>query len=144
MQIMIWSETQLAYLAGIIDGEGTFYIGKINPRKFTSRIYVVNTDKRLIDWLHQNFNGSCYTRNSIKNPHWKTRYEWVLDKAQIDSVCKKILPFLIVKKQHAEAMIKFRQTFIHHKRPRISDEILNFRNNCHEKMKKLNHRSLTV
>lgn len=137
---MIWSIAQLAYLAGIIDGEGTFYIGKINHRKFTSRIYVVNTDKKLIDWLHKNFNGSFYERNSIKHPHWKTRYEWILDKAQIDSVCKKILPFLIIKKKHAELMINFRQTFTPHKRPRISNEILDFRNECHAKLKKLNHR----
>ena len=45
------------YLAGIMDGEGSFYIGQDakRERNFNSRIVIVNTDIKLIDWLHKTF-----------------------------------------------------------------------------------------
>lgn len=139
---MIWAETQLAYLAGIIDGEGTFYIGITNKgRKFNSRIYVVNTNEELIKWLKDTFGGLIYKRTSKSNPQWKTRYEWVLDKSAIDTVCHLLIPYLIIKKKHAEIMIDYRNSFIKGKRPVISEYILAFRKACHEQIKILNHRT---
>lgn len=136
----MWNDAQLSYLAGIMDGEGSFYIG-LTKNKFNSRMYIVNTDERLIHWLKNTFGGLTYKRNSLKNPHWKTKYEWIIEKAQIDPICKLIIPFLIIKKEQAELMIKFRSTFIDRKRFNITDEIMIFRTKCFENMKKLNHRS---
>ncbi len=136
---------QIVYLAGIMDGEGTFHIGhhNKNSRSLTSRLYVVNTDVRLINWLHENFGGLIYTRTSIKNPHWKKKFEWVVNVSQIIPITEAILPFLIVKKEQAELMIKFRKTFDQSKPngKRISDEILSIRLDCLSEMRKLNHRS---
>lgn len=139
---MIWTDSQLAYLAGIIDGEGSFYIGICrNGRSFMCRIYVVNTNKELVNWLKETFGGLIYSRKSIKNPQWKIRYEWVVDKPAIDPFCKLLLPFLIIKKKHAEIMIEFRNSFIAGRKNPISDEILAFRTECYKKIKALNHRS---
>ena len=78
-------EQQIIYLAGIMDGEGTFNIGHHNKssRHLNSRIYVVNTDERLINWLHTHFGGLIYSRNSKGNPHWKTKFEWITNKREI-------------------------------------------------------------
>lgn len=112
------NEKQIIYLAGIMDGEGTFYIGqeKRNPKGFNSRILVVNTDSRLINWLHKTFGGLVYERTSAKNPHWKIKYEWITQKIQILPICEAILPYLICKKEQAEIMIQFRKTFDKKKR----------------------------
>jgi len=137
---MNWTEVQLAYLAGIIDGEGTFYIyvGK-NGRKFNSRIYVVNTNEEIINWLKATFGGLVYSRTSPKNPLWKRKFEWILDKKAQDIVCVKILPYLIIKKKHAEVMIEFRKSFTQQSYQHISEETLAFRFACHKKIKTLNH-----
>jgi hypothetical protein len=136
----MWNDTQLSYLAGIMDGEGTFYIGNTKS-KFNSRMYVVNTDERLIHWLKNTFGGLTYKRNSLKNPQWKTKYEWIVEKAQIDPICRLIIPFLIIKKEQAELMVKFRSTFIKNRNTVLTDKIRIFRSQCLENMKKLNHRS---
>ena len=62
---------KLAYLAGIIDGEGTIVIAKGKIRKgrinhpYSLRLVVMNTDIRLIEWLKENFGGSIHTKRSI-------------------------------------------------------------------------------
>jgi len=139
----MWNDIQLSYLAGIMDGEGTFYIG-VNGNKFNSRMYVVNTDERLIEWLKNTFGGLVYKRNSLKNPQWKTRYEWIIEKSRIDPICKAVIPFLIIKRDQAELMINFRQTFTKNRRPKITDEIRINRLAFCENMKKLNHRSSSL
>lgn len=106
-------ETKIAYFAGIMDGEGTFYIGNYSkyPKSFNSRILVVNTDYSLINWLKTNFGGLIYSRKSKKNPHWKEKFEWIVNKAKIQSFCEMLLPYLVIKKEHAKIMIEFRKTF---------------------------------
>lgn len=109
----MWKIEQIAYLAGIIDGEGTFYIGQEakNCKSFNSRIVVVNTSKSLIDWIHFTFGGMVYSRTNTKNPNWKVKYEWVCKKSEILLLCDMILPYLVCKKKQAEIMIEFRKTF---------------------------------
>lgn len=134
----MWNERQLIYLAGIIDGEGTFYIG----RKFNHRIVVVNTDERIIRWLRDNIGGLVYSRKNVKNPTWKIKYEWIIERAKVTEITKAILPFLVGKKEQAEVMIKFRESFTRTRgnRKSVPKEILNFRAQCYEDMKKFNHR----
>ena len=60
---------QLAYLAGIIDGEGCFVIGcyafskKTGVPHFHTTVQVTSTDRILIEWLVDNFGGkvAAYT-----------------------------------------------------------------------------------
>ena len=58
-----YSNTDIAYLAGIIDGEGSIYIGNFSCNEITKLPYyqtnmqVTNTDQKLIDWLHNTFGG---------------------------------------------------------------------------------------
>lgn len=104
---------KLAYLAGIIDGEGSFYIGQDSryPQSFNSRLYVTSTDISLINWLKYNFDGLTYSYDSIKNPQWKTRHQWIIKKRNILEVCELTLPFFVIKKEQAKIMIEFRKTF---------------------------------
>lgn len=140
------TKEQIIYLAGIIDGEGTFYIGKHNKHKkgFNCRLYVVNTDQRLINWLHKNFGGLIYSRSSSKNPHWKTKFEWIVNTSQILPICESIFPYLICKKEQAEIMMKFRKTFDQWRGMGnlISEDIISIRLQCLNDLRKLNHRSL--
>lgn len=134
---------QAAYLAGIIDGEGTFYIGQEvrHPKCFNSRILVVNTDIRLINWLKENCGGLVYTRSNSKNPSWKLKYEWITQKSQILPICEYVLPYLICKKEQAEVMIEFRKTFDKYRGRNnpVPENIHYFRLDLLSKLRKLNH-----
>ena len=69
-----YTVAQLAYLAGIIDGEGSIYIGNFSCNKKTkvpyyqTNIQVTNTDKTLIDWLFDIFGGLVTTRTKKQMP----------------------------------------------------------------------------
>ena len=138
----MWKKDKLIYLASMIDGEGTFYISP-NPN-YRSRIVIVNTDERIIRWLLNNFGGLVYSRTDKKHPHWKLKYEWIVSKCDMAQLCKALLPHLVSKKEQAETMIKLRNSYTRSKgngtKHINSKDLLDFREECYQNMKKFNHR----
>ena len=57
-RLSILSETQKAYLAGIVDGEGCISFCKIGSFLYLG-VSVANTNKPLINWLRTNLGGTA-------------------------------------------------------------------------------------
>lgn len=102
-----WSritEAERAYLAGILDGEGCFTIGRCRT-SYVPRIIVVNTNKELITWLQRNFGGD-YSRSSVKGrPTWKPRYSWRVSHRSAFQVAELAHDFMRVKRKQARLFI---------------------------------------
>jgi len=99
--IRIPCATKLAYLAGLLDGEGSIgFIKKIRPR-----VSVYNTDRKVMDWLVENVGGKV-GQDSARGRVPCMR--WSLDAARnVYGLCKAVLPYLIIKKHKAEEVMKF-------------------------------------
>ena len=114
-----YTVSQIAYLSGIIDGEGSIYIGNFSCNKKTkvpyyqTNIQVTNTDKPLIDWLIQTFGGLTSKRTAKQHTSnsRKQAYMWTASGDRVTHLCELILPYLIVKTKQCEIMIKMRATF---------------------------------
>ena len=103
--------TELAYIAGIVDGEG--YIGisadhrKRNPDKpcWRLRVAVTNTNEWLVQYLKFSIGGGVILLKNSKNP--KPCYQWSTDRGKAAEFLKLILPYLQLKRPQAELAIKF-------------------------------------
>lgn len=110
---------QLAYLAGLIDGEGCFIIGAYakNPKTgtphFHTTIQLSSVDECVIDWLVENFGGkkSFYTAKQTPKNSRRAVFRWTIWSDHVKHVCQVILPYLVIKKNQAEIMIQMRDTF---------------------------------
>jgi hypothetical protein len=129
---------ELAYLAGIIDGEGCFTI-EINPptsyRKgtlYTCRLTITNTDVRLLKWLTEKVGGTIFTRKLIQGR--KQCYSWRCYATILDYIIPKIIPYLICKKDEAEVILKFRATFTG-RSTKNTPEVCEFREQCLKDLK---------
>lgn len=110
---------QIAYLAGIIDGEGSIYIGNFSHNKKTGTPYyqtnieVTNTDENLINWLMINIGGrrNTYTFKQTPKNSRRTVYRWIVAGELLTHLCHLLLPYLIIKKRQCQIMIEMRKTF---------------------------------
>jgi len=103
--------TDLAYLAGIVDGEG--YIGitadhrKRNPKKpcWRLKVTVTNTNEWLMQYLKFSIGGGTIQLKNSKN--LRPCYQWEIRYGKAAEFLKLIFPYLRLKKPQAELAIKF-------------------------------------
>lgn len=111
-------ETDLAYAAGIIDGEGCIRLHKHksimpfhnNGRGYYYRIVVnvANTVEWLPNWLALTFGGSVCKQRKL-NPLWKTTWQWTISAKKAVKFLALILPYLRLKKFQAEICLSYAQ-----------------------------------
>jgi len=110
----------LAYAAGLIDGEGYIGITELTPvtrcrgngtrvRKSPQhRIYVtVNmTERAAIEWMHQTFGGHFQPLKQ-RNPRHKAVFRWSVTSEAAAIFCEILAPHLKVKARQARLAARF-------------------------------------
>ena len=103
--------TELAYLAGIIDGEGCFYFGKVlqgrygNGTQWHCLLKITSCDSILIDWLNNLFGGykEMRTRYTPKRQYERPVYSWTASGPLLDHILNSCSQYLIIKKPHSRS-----------------------------------------
>jgi len=139
---------EIAYLAGIIDGEGCFYIGRIKQGKYGSGwqwhclLRVTNCDEELILWLERVFGGSKDSRYrwTSKKKFCRPVYNWQASGEMLNHVIKIVEPYLIIKKRQCDVMKRYRLTCKNIGSKRLPDDIVANRFGLLKEMKNLNSR----
>lgn len=142
------TQEQLAYLAGIVDGEGCFYFGQVkqgqygNGTQWHCKLAVTSTDKRLTDRLNDLFGGTKEQRYryTSKKAFERPIYRWDATGLMLDYICPKILPFLIIKREQCICMIEIRKTYANIGSKRLPIDIVEKRTKFLIVMRNLNSR----
>jgi len=105
----VMKKTDLAYTAGIIDGEGCVYIGKFNKRKnkypsYQLHVTVNSSDEWLCQFLKMGYGGSVHKYLSPRNTKM---YLWHIAALKALVFLGIILPYLHIKQPQAEIAIQF-------------------------------------
>lgn len=103
------SLSERAYLAGIVDGEGTIgiysrRIGRSMPALF---VKVSNTSIALINWLQFKVGGSISSPQLSRHPNGKPVYVWRSGGVLAFKITRSILPLLVVKDRQARLALEF-------------------------------------
>ena len=106
------SEEDKCYLAGFLDGEGTFSIYRIKNRRTPTlrpHICVANTNEEIIDWVKKTIGAGCLSKGRAKKKkNWKPYLTLDIYRfADIAGLIKQLLPFLKVKRKQAELLLEF-------------------------------------
>lgn len=113
------SETEKAYMAGFIDGEGCLSIVRAQPRGRTRSIghrpmvIVANTNVASFD-IFVKYYGSKRSP-SKKKPNHKIRWVWTCPAGKIYHLLKDVYPYLILKKKQAEIILDFLESTNNHR-----------------------------
>lgn len=97
-----------AYLAGLVDGDGSIniYHDKLNSKKspcYIPRVSVGMTSEALIRSLHNKFGGTFHIQDFNR---WKRMYYWQVANAGAKKFLERIKPHLVVKKRQAKLALK--------------------------------------
>ena len=107
------SVAELAYAAGIIDGEGCIHISKtqhVRDKRLTMNLHVPVSmpDKCVIAWLGEMFGGDVSMASRDKLGH-SNAWIWRATDRAAERVLLQVLPYLRAKKTQAEVGLQFRK-----------------------------------
>lgn len=139
---------QIAYLAGLIDGEGCFYLGNVKQGKYGSGlqwhsfIKITSCDEVLIIWLENTFGGSKDSRYrwTSKKNFYRPVFNWQASGPMLDYILPLVKPYLIIKKHQCDVMLRYRLTSKNIGSKRLSPEVNEQRLKLLSEMRKLNSR----
>ena len=99
------TDSECAYIAGILDGEG--HIRRVKPKPFRQvSIAVSNTNLKLVNWLHDKLGGGSI-RELRSRPNHSQCYQWYLTRyINCVNLLDKVKPYLIIKKEIAEDIVR--------------------------------------
>ena len=96
---------QLAYLAGLIDGEGCFSVSS-SEGKVKARLEVSMTDAGVIKWAHDTFGGTTFKQE--RRAAWEEIHTWRLSKREeLRKLTEELLPFFRTKRLAAIIVLEF-------------------------------------
>ena len=112
----ILSETEKAYIAGIIDGEGCICLvkAKRGQRKrgpspyvfYAIHLRVANTRHELIAWLLDRIGGKMYVLQKTRGNR-KLALQWHTQGRQAKDLLAQVEPYLVIKRAQAEVARRF-------------------------------------
>jgi hypothetical protein len=105
------TNAEWAYLAGLIDGEGCLYAYVVNPsgergQTFEAGLRVGMTDESVLAWAQAN-TGAGRLRKQQRKERWKPLHVWDLNLTDTARILPELLPYLQVKRRHAELILQF-------------------------------------
>lgn len=122
----IVSAVEAAYAAGIMDGEGCFYVSRRHERTNTNQAthrawYVASADvtsttPEMIEWLRARWGGSIYNlklRPDKRLKSQKQAYQWRLTATALESFLDAVQPYLVVKRDQCRMIRALRAVTVH-------------------------------
>ena len=110
------TETDLAYMAGIIDGEGCLNISKTRKYRYC-RLTIANTDKFLMKWLVDKFGAGAqnreHRRSTEERKNRKPCYIFlVAAQNELHELLIRVEKYLVIKKVKARECIDYIETVL--------------------------------
>ena len=133
------SEVEKAYLAGIVDGEGS--IGLWRHRKnqtHSPNVSVANNDLQLLKWIQSRVGGTIVSKKK-RMAHHGDSYTWAIKQNRALNFLNEIKKYLIVKQEQAE-LITNEYKLVTHRAGKYSPEMLKRKEQLVDKIRQLNKR----
>lgn len=124
---MIQKNTEFAYFAGYLDGDGCFYIvhersSKHKRVKPVITIVINSVNKPTLESFKKVFGGSIQLSKESHN-NSKSLFRYTVRKRNILNFINKILPYLVEKKEECENAIKFSNTTSYNDQKKLINHI---------------------
>jgi hypothetical protein len=101
---------QAAYLAGLLDGEGSILWSESNYKYHYSELVVTNTNKNVLDQIQAQYGGRVRLHiaagaGKSPVPHKKNCWRWKTTGKNAVAILASVLPYLRIKQYLAEEVL---------------------------------------
>jgi hypothetical protein len=107
---------ELAWTAGVIDGEGCITLGVTPIRKgqkrhslgYCVKVDVASVDPRMVHRLQQLWGGHLYLHKTRQKPTHNFAWSWYILRDKAQDMLRRIRPYLVIKGEQADLVLQYR------------------------------------
>ena len=133
----VLTDTEAAYLAGIIDGEGSITVATATSGSSVS-VGVKNTNKVLIDWLCERY--PCKIAYGGPVGKCKEWWIWSIRGQRVRPPLEAAMPYLLLKRRQAEIALTLISISLQRRGRAFSPELAKRRQELFAEIRELNRR----
>ncbi len=104
---IVLTNMDAAYIAGLIDGEGSITIAE-SGQDFRLSLTITNTYRPVLEWVQERTGGSLASRRNDKNR--RPIHVLSINNKRVTQILRKIAPYMIIKRQQAQIALDFQLT----------------------------------
>lgn len=131
------TQQQLAYIAGFLEGDGSFqimrYVSKKDGHVYEYRISGYNTKEEVIKWFVDNVGG--YYSKIKSSTRQRPPFHWNIKNQEAIKLAEAIYPYLVAKKEEVGIWLEYAHNVIPNKTKKRTQETIDFRMNLIEKIR---------
>jgi len=133
-------EVEKAYVAGIVDGEGTVTLMRHHKNETPApRVSVANNNLKLLKWLKTKVGVGVIVSKRKNKPYHNSSYAWYIQQDRVLRFLNEIRKFLIVKKPQADLILE-KYKSVTHRAGKYTPEMLRKKMCLVAQIRKLNQR----
>jgi len=140
-------DTDRAYIAGLVDGEGCIAITRRKLKKlkndkwyYEPQVIISNTKKDMVNFCVSHYGGWIASAiGRIGNRDYKRIYHWKITGEDMRQLLREVLPYLILKRRQARIVLHF-PCYRYRGRYKRTKIELNQQERRYKIMRKLNNR----
>lgn len=146
--------TDTAYIAGIVDGEGSIAVSRTTTNKsakgcrrgfaYRANLSVAMTDRDLLEWMRGITGVGQICTKKVDPSRHKPAWTWSVWSVEASVLLAEILPYLRTKKRQAENLIAFQKEMRYPGSKGLSDAEWDFRELRYLDSKTLNKRGIAA
>ena len=134
------TDTQLAYIAGIVDGEGC--VSSTYPKSAARPLFLALTmiHRPTILWLKTVVGGGV-VRHQTRQGGVRQAWTWLLSGIRAYALLRRLVPFMHTKREEAKVACRIGETFfVNQVRGRVTPEVHALRNEAGQQLRDLKRR----
>jgi hypothetical protein len=102
------NENEIAYAAGLFDGEGCILICRNSAGSYWLQTRVTNTNRDILEWMKHRFGGGIGTQGAAKgHKRVKPCWYWIASGNGAAAFLVHVFPHLIIKRAQARVAMQF-------------------------------------
>ena len=138
-RLEVMSDTELAYLAGLIDGDGCLYMRPSpSPDSYVMGIQITSCDERLISCVYLLTGVGTMTTADYNKKNRKRYWRWsIASHKDIMILIPRLIQYTFTKKRRGELMYAMGRSMSHKKSYNLTDEERLWRKGIYEEFKSL-------
>ncbi len=139
-------ETDKAYLAGLVDGEGSIIIrknlGNGNIRGLSLIVQVALSNLEVLEWAKTLYGGTINVYKDKRDVDWKDIAHWHISSRQAMALLLDIKPYMHVKADEAQIAIEFQGSKSSRRTRGLTDEEVALETSQRDLLKSLKRRGI--